>query len=292
MSGGVYKNAFEVMGRAGISRFQSVESLNYHDNFNKTYKVLMRFIKNTIKFFLTSNLAKKIAIWVIINNDLFPDVFIKTPSRKLRTLCNLPKGVNETQLNQDIFALLINGFNSGYFLEIGANDGFSLSNTLYLEDSFGWHGILVEANPKYYDSLIHRKSIIVNKAITESDGIFHFTDAGLYGGLSETLDDTHRDITGKASIINVDGCRLEDVLSENQAPKVIDFVSIDVEGGEYLILKQLCDLKNYRFKCGCIEHNYRGNDQYIFKELLENAGYSVFWEGSTGHDLYFIDALS
>lgn len=251
----------------------------------------MRFIKNKIKSFLSSNLAKKIAIWVIVNNDLFPDIFTKTPSRKLRILCNFPNGENETQLNQDIFALLINSFNPGYFLEIGANDGFSLSNTVYLEDNFGWHGILIEANPKYYNSLKNRKSIIVNKAITENTGVFQFTDAGLYGGLSETLDDTHGDITGKASVINVDGCRLEDVLRENQAPKVIDFVSIDVEGGEYSILKQLCELKNYRFKCGCVEHNYRGNDQYKFKQLLKSAGYSIYWEGSTGHDLYFIDAL-
>lgn len=248
--------------------------------------------KNTIKRFLSKNLSKKIAISVIINNNLFPDIFTKTPSRKLRSLCNLPYEENETQLNQDIFALLINGFKRGYFLEIGANDGFTLSNTVYLERNFNWNGILVEANPKYYNSLKNRNSIIVNKAIAESNGIFQFTDAGLYGGISETLDDTHSDITGKSAVINVEGCRLDDILDENHAPKLIDFISIDVEGGEYSILKQLCESKNYRVKCGCVEHNYRDSDQSRFKELLESAGYSIFWEGSTGHDLFFIDALN
>jgi len=249
--------------------------------------MVKKYIK---KILLKSKFIEKIAIFICINKNLFPKIFVNTSSNSIRNFLNLPYGENIAQLNQDIFALLINSFNPGYFLEIGANDGFSLSNTVYLEDNFGWRGILIEANPKYRNSLKNRKSIIVNKAITESNGVFQFTDAGLYGGLSETLDNTHGDITGKASVINVDGCRLEDVLIENQAPKVIDFVSIDVEGGEFSILKQLCELKNYRFKCGCVEHNYRGNDQYIFKELLKNAGYSIYWEGSTGHDLYFIDA--
>ena len=35
----------------------------------------------------------------------------------------------------------------GFFFEAGAMDGEFLSNTLELERKFGWHGILVEADP-------------------------------------------------------------------------------------------------------------------------------------------------
>lgn len=52
----------------------------------------------------------------------------------------------------------------GTFLEAGAYDGEFLSNTLWLELSFGWKGILVEANPTFFQQLLlkHRKSWAAN----------------------------------------------------------------------------------------------------------------------------------
>jgi hypothetical protein len=39
------------------------------------------------------------------------------------------------------------GYNGGYFIEIGANDGVNQSNTLYYEKYRGWRGVLVEPFP-------------------------------------------------------------------------------------------------------------------------------------------------
>ena len=41
----------------------------------------------------------------------------------------------------------------GVFVELGANDGVTFSNTLALEACLGWRGLLIEANPANYGQL-------------------------------------------------------------------------------------------------------------------------------------------
>ncbi len=147
------------------------------------------------------------------DNSLFPSVFTRTTSSELRRFLALPESDYATQLNQDIFALLVNRFKSGYFLEIGANDGFTLSNTIYLEEQFGWSGLLIEANPKYRDRLANRKAQSKIIAVTEHEGSYEFTDAGLYGGITDRIDATHKKRTRGASIIAVRGTTLKNILS-------------------------------------------------------------------------------
>lgn len=87
----------------------------------------------------------------------------------------------------------------------------------------------------------------------------------------------------------VRGATLRTVLDEHNAPPVISFVSIDVEGAEASIVEQLCQLTDYRFICGCIEHNSRHDDYCRMSSLLERAGYRILWKGQTSHDLFFVD---
>jgi FkbM family methyltransferase len=208
---------------------------------------------------------------------------------KLREVLRLPESRHKTQLNQDIFALLINGFRPGFFLEIGANDGFTLSNTVYLEEHFDWDGLLIEANPQYRSSLELRRSPSVIAAVTGKEGYHNFRSAGLYGGVSELLDKTHEARTKTAESISVWGTTLEQILLSNRAPNVINFISIDVEGGEVPIVEQMCALRGYRFLCGCIEYNGRQKDYQRIANLLRNVGYKIVWEGQTQHDLFFVD---
>ncbi|MGI6100339.1 MAG: hypothetical protein ACOYD3_11385 [Kiritimatiellia bacterium] len=42
-------------------------------------------------------------------------------------------------------------FDNGFFIEAGANDGFTQSNTYWLERFRGWRGILVEPIPSLYE---------------------------------------------------------------------------------------------------------------------------------------------
>lgn len=234
-------------------------------------------------------MLRRPSIRYCIENELLPSLLTRTPSNTVRKMFNLPSSEYQTQLNQDIFALMVNQFRTGFFLEIGANDGFTLSNTVYLEKNFGWKGILVEANQKYMTSLAERKnSMIVNKAISSQKGKAEFIDAGLYGGLKAGFDNTHYLHTRDAARITVDCMSLQEVLDIADAPQQIDFVSIDVEGGEVPIVEQMVSV-NHRFRCGCIEYNKRIDDYKRTTALLEAAGYKVVWENQTEQDLFFID---
>ena len=247
---------------------------------------LKELLKN---YLLSTKFLKKLSILYVTKNNLLPSIVTKLSSHEIRMQLFLPKSEYITQINQDIFALLYNNFKSGYFIEIGANNGFDLSNTVYLEKFFSWDGLLIEANPIYEESLKKRNAKAVISAIVDDEGFFEFRDAGLYGGIEKTLDDSNSHRTVDCKTIEVYGQKLEDILRKNEAPKIIDFVSLDVEGGELPILKQICELKDYRFKSGCIEHNFRSNDYKEMLQLLTSSGYKIVWEGQTMHDLFFVD---
>jgi FkbM family methyltransferase len=235
------------------------------------------------------DVLRRPSIKYCIENELLPSLLARTPSDVVREMFNLPPSEHKTQLNQDVFALLMNKFRAGFFLEIGANDGFTLSNTIYLEENFGWKGILVEANKKYMTSLGERKnSVVVNKAVSSKKGREEFIDAGLYGGLKASLDSMHYRHTKDAECITVDCMSLQEVLDMADAPQQIDFISIDVEGGEVPIVEQMVSVKQ-RFGCGCIEYNDRMDDYKRIVALLESSGYKTVWENQTQQDLFFID---
>lgn len=245
-------------------------------------KLIKKFVLNTDAFRLPS-------IAYGVHHVLLPTIFVRTPSSKLRETLLLPSSPYETQLNQDIFALLTNRFKRGYFVEIGANDGYTLSNTVYLEEQFGWDGLLVEANAQYQESLKHRKSKSVIAAVVDKEGYYEFSNSGLYGGIVDLLDNTHEKFTNGSDSITVWGTTLQCILEENDAPEMIDFISIDVEGAEVPVVEQMCRLQNYRFGCGCIEHNSRQDDYERITDLLRRSGYRIVWEGQTQHDLFFVD---
>ena len=250
---------------------------------NKIRKILKTIVYSIPVF-------RKISVAYSTKHELFPSIFTRMQSDNLRRQLFLPRSEYETQLNQDVFALLVNHYKKGFFVEIGANDGFTLSNTLYLEHHFAWEGLLIEANPKYTESLTQRKARAVMLAILNEEGKVKFRDAGLYGGVEATLDNAHPGKTDGCEVITVPGKTLSSVLEEFNAPHLVDFISLDVEGGELPIVKQMCELKAFRFKCGCIEHNFRSDDYVAMKSLLTQAGYQIVWEGQTQFDLFFVDS--
>ena len=58
-------------------------------------------------------------------------------------------------------------FRNGFFIEVGANDGYSQSNTYFLEKFLGWRGILVEGIPSLYEKCkrIRSKSSVYHCAL-------------------------------------------------------------------------------------------------------------------------------
>jgi FkbM family methyltransferase len=132
----------------------------------------------------------------------------------------------------------------GYFVEIGAADGRTHSNTYVLERDYNWNGVVIEANPDYIPELRrNRNCCCVHSCV---DGQMREVDFFCYGFMGGIIsEDTDNALSRRGSLINKHLRRvvtmrttaLPEILREAGAPPVIDYLSIDVEGAEYRILR-------------------------------------------------------
>ena len=78
----------------------------------------------------------------------------------------------KAQLDQDLFVLFATQEKrGGYFVEFGACDGVTLSNTLLLERDYGWSGIVAEPNPRWHKALkANRKCEIDLRCVMAESG--------------------------------------------------------------------------------------------------------------------------
>ena len=105
--------------------------------------------KNSISF---KNLANKSAFYFIME-DLIEDLNIKKLSRTFLI------DDSKSEHGQDFFALFSNNFESGgSFLEFGAYDGITFSNTYLLEKRFGWKGLIIDPIPKHFNMMEQNRS--------------------------------------------------------------------------------------------------------------------------------------
>lgn len=92
---------------------------------------------------------------------LFTKHFPKTAIEILR---NLP--ISRSQLRQDLFVLSqLNFKKRGFFVEFGAADGFTLSNTYILEKNFKWKGIISEPAKIFHKKLTLNRNCVIEKKL-------------------------------------------------------------------------------------------------------------------------------
>jgi len=166
----------------------------------------------------------------------------------------------------------------GFFVEFGATDGVLLSNSWLLEKHFGWRGICAEPNPKLFERLQQNRSCTLSPACVyrTSGERMRFVLADAYGGLEELAgEDQHVDkrnaYASVGDVIEVNTISLMDLLDQQGAPAVIDYLSIDTEGSELAILEGI-DWSRYQFRCITVEHNFTEQRKGI-QALLEAQGY-------------------
>ena len=165
----------------------------------------------------------------------------------------LPRSASLSQAGQDewVFGEVFNEMGSGFFLDIGAHDGVTISNTFLLEWRYGWRGICVEANPQSFRKLTQaRRSTCVNVCLDRARGHVEFAVRDVLGGIvGEGMDNTG---TEGSTVLRLEALPLKDVLTSHSAPSRIDYLSIDVEGAEDRVLDAF-DFDSYRFNCMTIE---------------------------------------
>lgn len=133
---------------------------------------------------------------------------------------------------------------SGIFLEVGANDGYSQSNTYHLEVVQGWSGILIEPSPTLFRTCarVRGRATCINVACVApgNAGPVQLVDLDLMSVvLGNQPEVEERQRTGRAKYqLSVPSSTVSEVIDASPFTH-IDFMSVDVEGTELALLSGL-----------------------------------------------------
>jgi hypothetical protein len=177
------------------------------------------------------------------------------------------------QKGQDKWVIdtIFNYKTNGYFVDLAATDGIKINNTFLLEKKLNWNGICIEPNTYYYNKLKKNRicnvtDIVVDK--TNDNEINFRIDNGELGGIVDNDTDNNYNIRGKelekAIILKLKTKTLEYVLDSFNAPKIIDYLSLDVEGAEERILSNF-PFDKYIFYALTIERPTPNLEKILFK---------------------------
>ncbi len=183
-------------------------------------------------------------------------------------------------LNENLFKNKKNGI----FIEVGAHDGISFSNTYFFEKELGWRGICVEPNPNMFAKLtLNRDCICEQLCISDSIGKKDFLLCTgymleMYSGLLDNYDPRHlerieqeiQQFGGEKIVISVDCLTLQELFDKHNIT-TIDLLSVDIEGGELAAMKSI-DFDKMNIEVILIENNF--NENYV-KNYLETKNYAL-----------------
>jgi Methyltransferase FkbM domain len=180
-----------------------------------------------------------------------------------------------SQFGQDLFVAesVFGGRRGGFFVEAGAGDGLWISNTLLLERKYGWTGILIEPTSAYAALKHNRSACICDDSCLASEAkqvtvveIFDRGQAQMWpqaqgnlllsrttGNIAPFDVSSMNSHWGIAQTGYVKGAvSLAAVLRKHRSPQHIDYLSLDVEGFEYEILRTF-PFDEFQFGCLGIE---------------------------------------
>ena len=163
----------------------------------------------------------------------------KARNPEYQSWCELKLGSSElspvgSQFQQDVF-LMRNVFSeqvlqgqTGFYIDSGANEPETLSNTLFFDVCLGWSGLCIEPNEQYHAALIKRRSCqLCPLCISDKEENTIFSATGGSGHIGEG--ENQKTIR----------CAPLDVILDKYAHgrRHIDFWSLDVEGHEMTVLE-------------------------------------------------------
>lgn len=146
-----------------------------------------------------------------------------------------------------LYSLFLGERSHGFFVECGAFDGISYSNSSCLADA-GWNGVLIEPIPEYAKMCRERyqsnpRIQVIETAVGASEEQIDITIAGPLTTSNNLLLQSYNEIQwAKAAVsdartISVPQKTLDAILTETANAKQIDVLIVDVEGGEDSVFK-------------------------------------------------------
>jgi FkbM family methyltransferase len=173
---------------------------------------------------------------------------------------------------------------TGYYVDIGAHDGRSYSNTYHLE-KLGWKGVLVEPVLPIFFRLLDLRSkkdnyfanaACVSVTYDKENLLMSYGDLMSFAPHISSLDATEwrggadKFLNRNERVVDtwVPARTTTSILDDAQSPPNIDFLSIDVEGSEKEVLAGI-NFEKYSFNIICLE-TYTPSE---FIPYLQNYGY-------------------
>lgn len=207
--------------------------------------------------------------------------------------CAINSAHSQAQLFQDLLVIfLLQGKRGGFFVEFGATNGRDLSNTFMLEDHFGWQGLLAEPARCWHAALkANRRASIDTRCVWKQTGArleFKETEIAELSTLSSLVDkDFNKNGRVKGTTYSVETVSLNDLLKAHNAPREIDYLSIDTEGSELDILRPF-DFADYDIKIVTVEHNFVEPNRQDVLQLLSGNGFVRLFERLSKFDDWYV----
>lgn len=227
-----------------------------------------------------------------------PDTMFETRWREF-LLANLERETAVSELGQDLFALFLlgNGPNR-YYVEFGAYDGVTGSNTFMLEKR-GWAGLLVEPLRDAWKACKRNRTATVIHAAVDpkcvGGGTATIIRANLQSSLAvddgRTSDKEHlraldvnkrREAVRLGQVEKTPLVSLPEILPERR----IDFMSVDIEGGEEDFADSFA-FNRYDVQALTIEHNWRSGGSDRLDSALRPHGLVRVLAHFSGRDAWY-----
>jgi len=183
---------------------------------------------------------------------------------------------------------------NGTFIEIGAYDGITFSNSYFFEKSLNWNGICIEPIPAKFELLKKNRNVhLENVCIGDKNETLEFLHVNgpseMLSGIIDNYEDSHLQrvdkelskLGGEKEIIKVKSVLLHN-LTDKYNLKEIDYCSIDVEGSEIKILNSI-DFDKINIKLLSIENNYNLSE---IRNIMLNSDYTFL--GKLEADDFFV----
>jgi len=219
-----------------------------------------------------------------------PMAHVEAPAVPAWATCGI---ATRSQLGQDLWVLHHFGnVEDGFWLEVGANHPEALSNTYLLETVAAWSGLSIEPFPRGDWRTRTRTELVVAAVGPDNDSLPFLLPGSVWGALERTADvDKIERLVSKERLLvsDVETRSLPSILRSArprgmQVPRVIHYVSLDVEGAEYEVLRDFpFDL--YLPLSFTVEHHHRAWRTQIH-DLLFERGYVL--DRNVDFDDYFL----
>lgn len=237
------------------------------------YFIILRFLLLSSPVRMIADATNQYETYYLFDNGEFHEKFLSNPSTvpaaqpgfydPARAVDTTVPLVSSGQAEQDVFTFKHLGNKAnGFFVDLAANHYKSLSNTYALETQMGWNGICIEANPEYYEGILaNRRCKLVTNPVTSYSNmeiIFYLrSEIGSIVSTDRPVDLNATSISRGTGLISkaykkMNTVTLERILDYFQAPHVIDYLSLDIEGSEYNAMHHF-DFGQYKFLTMSVE---------------------------------------